>query len=39
LKKDLINKDNGNYTVLNPVLKEWLIHLWIEAWGQHHIKE
>jgi hypothetical protein len=27
LKKDLINKDNGNYTVLNPVLKEWLIHL------------
>lgn len=27
LKKDLINKDNGSYTVLNPVLKEWLIHL------------
>jgi hypothetical protein len=27
LKKDLINKDNGDYTILNPVLKEWLIRL------------
>jgi hypothetical protein len=27
LKKDLINKENGNYTILNPVLKEWLIQL------------
>lgn len=27
LKKDLINKDNGNYTILNPVFREWLIQL------------
>jgi hypothetical protein len=27
LKKDLINKDNGDYTILNPVFKEWLIRL------------
>ncbi|MCP5052655.1 MAG: ATP-binding protein [bacterium] len=27
LKKDLIQKNNGHYAILNPVLKEWLIKL------------
>lgn len=27
IKKDLANKSNGSYSVLNPVLKEWLLRL------------
>lgn len=27
LKKDLLHKNNGDYNILNPVLKEWLIGL------------
>jgi hypothetical protein len=27
LKKDLINKENGNYSILNPVFREWLLQL------------